>query len=481
MDSPDALPPVPHMSSADFRAAGHDLIDWIADYRERLAALPVSSSLAPGDVRARMPAAAPEQPEPFEGLLADLDRVVVPGLLHWQSPRFFGYFPANASLPSVLGELASAGLGVQGMLWSTSPACTEVETHMLDWLADLLGLAPAFRSDGTGGGVLQDSASSSVLCALIAARERATAGAANRRGAQATGRTLVAYASTQAHSSIEKAVRIAGIGSDNLRLVPVDAALALDADALAAQIAADRAAGLEPFFVCASVGTTSTEAIDPVPAIAAIAEREGLWLHVDAAMLGVAALCPEHRDLLAGCERADSLCTNAHKWLLVNFDASLFWVRDRRALVGALSIMPEYLANPASDAGAVLDYRDWQVPLGRRFRALKVWWVLRTYGAEGLRALIRLHVALTADLAARAAAHPRLALAAPPGPTLVCIRHVDGDAATQALLDGVNADGRAFITHTRIDGRLVARLALGSAQTQAADVEALWAAVAAHA
>lgn len=455
------------------RRHGHAAVEWLASYLERLDGLPVTPDVEPGTVRAQLPATPPEVPERFDAVLADLDRVVVPALTHWQSPRFFAYFPANASWPSILADLVSSGLGVQGMLWSTGPACTELETLVLDWLADLLDLPPAFRSTSSGGGVIEDSASSAVLCAILAARERASGGATNRAGVAAFDGPLVAYTSTQAHSSVEKAVRIAGIGADNLRLVGVDTHHAMAPDQLAAAVGADLDAGRVPFFACATVGTTSSTAVDPVRPIGEICRRHGMWLHVDAAFAGVAAICPEHRWVHDGVELADSYTTNPHKWLLTNFDCSAFWVADRHSLVDALSVTPEYLRNPASDAGAVIDYRDWQVPLGRRFRALKLWFVLRSFGAEGLRRVIRSHVALARELADAVAAHPALELAAPVPLSLVCFRHVDGDDATGRLLASLNASGRVFCTHTRLDDRLVVRVAVGSGTTTRDDVDEL--------
>ena len=453
-----------HMTAEEFRRHGREVVDWISDYLERLETLPVGSTVEPGWVRSQLPEHAPEQGEPFADVLADLDRVIVPGLTNWQSPGFFGYFPANTSGPSILGELLSAGMGVQGMLWSTSPAVTELETHVLDWLVDLLDLPDSFRSSGSGGGVIQDSASSAALCAVIAARERAGSG------------VLVGYTSTQTHSSLEKAFRIAGLGSESLRLVPVDERFALDPAEFARLIAEDRAAGKTPFFCCATVGSTSSEAIDPVAAIAERCAREGIWLHVDAAMLGVAAICPEHREQLnAGLELADSYCTNAHKWLLVNFDCSLFWVADRAALIGSLSVLPEYLRNAASESGAVIDYRDWQIPLGRRFRALKLWMVLRHYGADGVRAMLREHVALTRETERWIAADDRFELAAPPGLNLLCLRlRGRPDAETEALMAAVNGTGEVFLTHTKLDGRYAIRLMIGSARTERRHVERVW-------
>jgi aromatic-L-amino-acid decarboxylase len=393
------------MTPEEFRKYGRELIDWIARYMERVEDYPVLSQVSPGEIRARLPAAPPAEGETFEAVLRDIDTVIMPGITHWQSPNFFGYFPSNNSAPSILGEFLSAGLGVNGMLWSTSPACTELETHVMDWLVDMLALPAEFKSTATGGGVIQDTASSSSLCALLAARERATGGRSNTEGT--SGGRLVAYTSGQAHSSIEKDVRIAGLGSENLRLVDTDAAYAMRPDHLAQLIAADKAAGLVPTFACATVGTTSSTAIDPVREIGRICRERGVWLHVDAALAGTAAVCPELRFVNDGLEFADSYVFNPHKWMLTNLDCSAFYVRDRAALLSALSILPEYLRNETSEFGAVIDYRDWQIPLGRRFRALKLWFVIRSYGVARLQSMVREHVALAKEFASLGGGRPR--------------------------------------------------------------------------
>ena len=459
------------MDAVEFRQQGYALVDWIADYLEGVERLPVASPLAPGDVRAMLPASPPTEPEPFEAVLADLDRIVVPGLTHWQHPSFFAYFPANVTYPSILGELASAGLGVQGMLWATSPACTEVEQVVLDWMVELLGLPDHFRNTGPGGGVIQDSASSATLCAILAARERATDGRSNAEGADGQ---LVAYATSQAHSSIEKGLRIAGIGSANLRLVDVDDGFAMRPDALAAAVAEDRAAGRTPFLVVATAGTTSSLAFDPVPAIAEVCRREELWLHVDGAMAGVGALVPALAWIQDGVDQVDSYCTNPHKWMGVNFDCDLFWVADRTDLLRALSILPEYLRTPASESGAVVDYRDWQIPLGRRFRALKLWFVLRTGGAAEARAMIERHCRLATELAGWVEHDPVFELAAPPALNLVVLRHTGGDEATDAVLAAANASGEALFTRTVLDGRSAIRFCVGGRTTERRHVEAGW-------
>ena len=471
MEQADGIPSF-HMTPDEFREHGHALVEWIAEYYERVESLPVLAQVAPGEVRAQLPPDPPEHGEPFAAMMADVERVILPGITHWQSPNFFAFFPANTSGPAILGEMLSAGLGVQGMIWATSPACTELETLVLDWVAQMLDLPPAFHSEKSGGGVIQESASSAALCALLAARERATGLASNARGGD--GR-LVAYTSTQAHSSIEKAVKIAGMGSDNLRLIAVDEDFAMRADALAAQIAADRAAGLVPCFVAATVGTTSSNALDPLPEIGAICRREGVWLHVDGAMAGTAALCPEFRHIQAGLELADSYCFNPHKWMFTNFDCDCFYVADRRALIDALSILPEYLRNQATESGAVIDYRDWQISLGRRFRALKLWFVIRHYGVEGLRFHVRRHVALAQEFARWVVASDDFELAAPAPLNLVCFRHRGGDDFNQALLDALNGSGALYLTHTKLAGRFTLRMSIGQTQTEAKHVAQAWA------
>jgi len=540
------------MTPAEFRAAGHAVVDWIARYMERIGEYPVLSQATSGDLRASLPKSPPMDGEPLEAVLRDLDALIMPGITHWQRPRFFGYFPANTSGPAILGELLSAGLGVQGMMWSTSPACTELETHVLDWMVKALGLPSKFLSTAgsLGGGVIQDTASSATLCALLAAREQATGLQSNEKGMAGAAARLTAYTSTQAHSSIEKAVKIAGLGRENLRLIDVDANQQMRVDLLEQALASDIRDGFTPCFVCATVGTTGCGAIDPVREIAGVMERvavipmgahgrhrlkdaggnsgsgdspsptakgkysfEGYeekmrrenpelaarndramramlkalspkqpggifkrgWLHVDAAWAGSAAVCEEFRSIHDGVELADSFTFNPHKWLLTNFDCNCFYMADRAALVRALSILPEYLRNQATESGAVIDYRDWQIPLGRRFRALKLWIVLRHFGVRGLQAHIRRHVALANEFADWVRADPRMELAAPPVLGLVCFRlREGGDEATQRVLDAVNRNGRVFLTHCKLDGRLAIRMAIGATRTQREDVAEAW-------
>ena len=460
-----------HMSPNEFRRHGHSVIDWIADYYTKIEALPVLSQVRPGQIRASLPARAPSNGEPFETILADVEKLILPGITHWQSPNFFAYFPCNASGPAILGDLLSSGFGVQGMLWATSPACTELETLVLDWLVPMLGLPEKFLSTSTGGGVIQDTASSSSLCALLAGRERATNYASNARGCD--GR-LVAYCSTQTHSSVEKAAKVAGIGAANIRAIPVDENFAMKADALAGQIAQDKSAGLLPCFVCATVGTTSSNAIDPIPEIAGVCHEHDIWLHVDAAMSGTAALCPEFRHIHRGVERADSYCFNPHKWMFTNFDCDVFYVADRKALIQTLSVLPEYLRNQATESGAVIDYRDWHIPLGRRFRALKLWFVLRHYGVEGLQHHVRQHVALAQEFANWVRNDTRFELAAPVPLNLVCFRLKAGDAANQAVMERLNRSGDFYLTHTKLNDRLTLRMSIGQTNTQRRHVERAW-------
>ena len=465
-----------HLSPVDFVRDGRTVLDWLAEYWRRVEDFPVLSRVRPGEIRARLPQSPPEKGEPFEAVMRDLDQIVLPGITHWQSPRFFAFFPSNSSGPSVLGELLAAGLGVQGMLWATSPACTELETHVLDWLADLLELPAAFRSDGSGGGVIQDTASSATLTALLAARERATGFESNRIGVRAP---LVAYGSEESHSSLLKAVRIAGLGSENLRSIPVDPKTrAARPEAFAALVREDLAAGRIPCFVAVTLGTTSTGAFDPLGEIGRIAQDRGIWVHVDAAMAGTAFLCPEYRHLQAGLEFADSYCFNPHKWMFTNFDCDAFWVRDRRALIESLSVIPEYLKNRASEAGEVIDYRDWQIPLGRRFRALKLWLVLRHYGAEGLREHVREHVALGQEFLGWVEEADDFEVLTPAPLNHVTFRYrrpgVPLDDFNLRLLHTLNESGHLYLTHTRVPAGVALRMVVAQTQTTRVHVRDAW-------
>jgi aromatic-L-amino-acid/L-tryptophan decarboxylase len=468
--------PVPHdfhMTPDEFRRHGHEVVEWVAAYMERVRELPIASNVQPGEIRRRLPESAPEEPEPFAALLRDLDEVVLPGITHWQAPGWFAYFPANTSGPSILAELASAGLGAQGMLWASSPALTEIEAHVLDWLVDLLGLPRQFKTAvGPGGGVIQMSASDSTHLVHVVARDRAS------RGGAPIDR-LVAYSSSQAHSSVERGARVAGFS--HVRLLDVDDAFAMRPDALRDAIEQDIVGGLVPTIVTSAIGTTGTGATDPVADVADIAHEHRLWHHVDAAWAGSAMVCEEHRPHQAGAERADSYTFNPHKWMFTNFDCNVLYVADRAPLIGTLSILPPYLRNAASESGAVVDYRDWHVPLGRRFRALKLWWVLRSYGAQGIRHHLREHIAMAAALAARVEGDPRLRLTAPVSFGLVCFAHAAGNDATTALADAINATGRVHVTPSVIDDERFIRVSIGQTRTTQADVDRLWTAVDAHA
>ena len=461
------------MTPEEFRRHGYEVIDWIAEYMENVETYAVQSQVTPGEVRSKLPATAPEEGEPFERILRDVDEIILPGVTHWQSPSFFGYFPGNNSPPSILGELLAAGLGTQGMMWITSPAATELEAHVLDWLADMVGLPEQFKSTSSGGGVIQTTGSSSSLVATIAAREQTTGGRGNEDGMSGGG-GLTAYASTEAHSSIEKAVRIAGIGSANLRLIETDERFAMRPQALAKALRADKDAGLIPTIVSATVGTTSSTAIDPVSEIGAICRENGVWLHVDAALAGTPALCPEFRYLHDGLEYADSYFFNPHKWMLTNVDCSAFYVADRTKLISAMSVVPEYLWNVATESGDVIDYRDWQVELGRRFRALKLWFVIRSYGVKALREMVRGHVGLAKEFAAWIEDDPDIELAAPTPLALVCFRHRGGDEVNATIIDEVNRSGRMLITHTKLDGKMTLRMSIGQRTTERVHVERAW-------
>lgn len=460
-----------HMSPEEFRKHGKKVIDWIADYYENVQNYPVLSQVSPGEIKNKLPEQAPMNGESFDQMLSDVNSIIMPGITHWQSPNFFAYFPANSSGPSILGDLLSSGLGVQGMLWATSPACTELETRVMDWLAEMLQLPEMFKSTATGGGVIQDTASSAALTSVLAARERKTNFQTNDSGCSGN---LVAYVSGHTHSSVEKAIKIAGIGKNNLRLVEVDENLAMKPEMLERVIAADLANGLIPFYVCASIGTTSTNAMDPMPEIGRISRKHQLWLHIDAAMSGTASICPEHRHLLDGIELADSFSFNPHKWMFTNFDCNCFFVADRSVLIKTLSILPEYLKNKATESGAVFDYRDWHIQLGRRFRSLKLWFVVRHYGITGLQWHIREHIRLASLFADWVDSSGEFELMAPVPLNLVCFAHKAGDEFNRQLLETINKSGKMYFTHTVINGRYVLRLCVSQTNTTEAHVVQAW-------
>lgn len=459
------------MTPEEFRTHAHAFVDWMADYLATLEARPVRAQTAPGEILGQLPGRAPEAGEPIEAIFKDFQNIILPGITHWQHPNFFAYFSANASPPSVLAEMLTATLAAQCMLWETSPAANELETRTLTWLRELIGLPPAFT------GCIQDSASTATLCALIAARERARPGAA--RTGLSGGPPLMVYTSEEAHSSVDKAVRIAGLGADNLRLVPADESFAMRVDALQAAIAADRAAGRLPCAVVATLGTTGVGGMDRLAEIGPVCERENVFLHVDAAWAGSAFVVPGTRGALEGVGIADSFVFNPHKWLLTQFDCSAHYMQKPEELAGALSVTPAYLQ---SEGGAAMpEYRDMSIALGRRFRALKLWFVLRSYGAEGLRTHIRNHIAWTEDLAETVRQTPGFELVTPPSFGLLTFRAVreamsaeELDRLNERLLARINEDGRLYLTKTMVRGRTVLRFAIGGTYTTQAHVRRAW-------
>jgi aromatic-L-amino-acid decarboxylase len=463
------------MDPTDFRTLGHELIDWVADYREGVAELPVISRVEPGDIRALLPAEPPLQAAGLADITADLDRIVLPGITHWNHPGWFAYFPSNTDLTSVLADLVAAGLGAQGMSWQTSPAATEVEDVVMDWLRQMLALPAAFT------GVIHDSASTATFTALLCARERSTDFGQNRGGLQSERAPLIVYASDQAHSSVPKATLLAGFGADHLRLIATDEAHALRADLLEAAIAADIAAGCRPCAVVAAVGTTATTALDPIAQIADLAERYSLWLHVDAALAGTAMICPEYRWMWQGVERADSVVLNPHKWLGTGFDLSAYYVRNPEHLVRVMSTNPSYLRT-AQD-GRVRNLRDWGIPLGRRFRALKLWFLLREYGVQGLQERIRRDVANAQWLAEQIDAAPDWQRLAPVPLQTDCLRHTQAplagdetalDAHNLDLVARVNRAGHSYLTSSLLKSRQMIRVSIGAQATEREHVQRVW-------
>lgn len=460
-----------HMSPAEFREQGKKLIDWIADYYEQVEDYPVLSKVKPGDIRQQLPARAPQQGESFDTMMADVDQIIMPGITHWQSPNFFAYFQANTSGPSILGELLSAGLGVQGMLWATSPACTELESHVLDWLVDMMGLPQKFKTTNRGGGVIQDTASNALLTALLCAREMKTNFTTNRAGGCPK---ITTYVSSQTHSSAEKGIKIAGVGIENLRVIDVDENFAMIPEKLEAQIRKDVDDGFIPFFVCATIGTTSSNAVDPVRTIGEVCRKYDIWMHVDAAMSGSASICEEYREAFDGLELAQSYAFNPHKWMFTNFDCDCFYVSDKSVLIKTLSILPEYLKNEATEKGAVIDYRDWHIQLGRRFRALKLWFVIRHYGVEGLQYHIREHIQLATDFAKWVAESDDFELLNQPPFNLVVFRHKKGDEFNKQLMNKLNKEGKIYLTHTVLNDVFWLRMSIGQTQTKRHHVENAW-------
>jgi aromatic-L-amino-acid decarboxylase len=445
-----------------FRAEAHRLVDWITRYLAENERLPVLSRVQPGDVRSALPAAPPTQAEPLQDFLADVERVIVPGLTHWNHPSFFAYFANSATAPGILGEMLSAAFNANAMLWKTSPAATELEVLVLDWLRQMMGLPRALF------GLIHDTASTSTLVALAAAREAVPGLEARRRGLVGQAR-LRMYASEHAHSSVEKAGIVLGIGQDGFRAIPADDTFRMDAEALARAVAEDRAAGFTPFAVTATAGTTSTTSVDPIPAIADVCERERLWLHVDAAYGGAAAVVPELRFVLAGADRADSIVVNPHKWLFVPVDLSVLYTRRPEVMKSAFSLVPEYLRT--AEAERAPNFMDYGVSLGRRFRALKLWMVIRAFGTDGIAARIREHVRLAQAFRSWLEADSRFEIAAPSPLSVVCFRALpsradESDRLNEAVMEGVNATGEAYLSHTKLRGKTTLRLAIGNVRTE---------------
>jgi aromatic-L-amino-acid/L-tryptophan decarboxylase len=451
------------MSSEEFRRAGHDVVDWIAGYLANVRDYPVVTPNKPGDLIEALPKSGPEAGELMETILADFRNQVVPDITHWNHPRFFAYFSVSASGPGILGEMLAAALNVNGMLWKSCPAVTELEHVTLEWLRQWLGLPEGLF------GIIYDTASISTMTAIAAAREAAFPEVRTDGGLC----DAIVYTSEQAHSSIEKGAITLGIGQRNVRKIGVDAEFRMRPELLAAAIQDDRRAGRKPFCICATVGTTSTSSIDPVPAIADIAEREKLWLHVDAAYGGSAAIVPEMQHVLAGAERADSVLLNPHKWLFTPIDISVLYTRKPAVLKQAFSLVPEYLRT--EEDSHYLNYMDYGVQLGRRFRALKFWFVMRYFGREGMVAILREHLRLAQELARWIKKDARFELAAPVPFSLVCFRLKDSNERNQKLLDDVNQSGKAFLSHTVLNGKFALRFAIGNIKTTQADVAETWA------
>jgi len=450
------------MDNQEFRRYGHQVVDWIGDYLDDIRQYPVLPSVRPGDLTDRLPAQAPDHGEPMDAILEDFQRLILPAVTHWNHPRFYAYFAISASYPGILGEMLAAGLNVNGMLWKSCPAVTELEQVTLGWLREWIGLPEEFF------GIIYDTASMSTMHAIAAAREMADP--ESRKRGNLPG--LVMYTSEQAHSSVEKAGITLGIGQDNIRKVPVDDSFRMRSDALREMVAEDQRAGKRPFCIVPTVGTTSTSSIDPVDAVADIADECGAWLHVDAAYGGAAAVLPELQSILKGAERAHSLVVNPHKWLFTPVDLSAFYTRKPEILRQAFSLVPAYLRT--EDDPRAVNYMDYGVQLGRRFRALKLWFIMRHYGREGIAELIRKHIAYAQRLAGLIRAHPDFEVAAPVPFSLICFRYRGSDEENQALLESINASGKAFLSPTTLNGRFVLRLAIGNIATQWEDLEETW-------
>ncbi len=457
------------MDKEEFRKFGHELIDFIADYRENIERYPVKSQVAPREIFNRLPPKAPEEAESMEEILDDFRQIIMPGVTHWQHPSFFAYFPANASYPSLLGEMLMSALGAQCMIWDTSPAAAELEERVLDWLKHEMSLP------GTWSGVIQDTASTATLCAILTAREKHSGYQINQKGLSTANYRI--YCSSETHSSIEKAVKIAGIGRGNLVLVEVDEKFSIDLTALENHIRKDIADGLVPLCIIGTIGTTSTTGVDEVSGLSALGKKYNVFVHIDAAFAGTALILPEFRYLIQGLEDADSFVFNPHKWMFTNFDCTAYYVKDKEALIRTFSILPEYLKT--DNQGLVNDYRDWGVPLGRRFRALKLWFVIRRFGMEGLREKIRYHISLAEWLEQEIVEHPDFELMAPREFSLVCFRwspsgETDLDSWNEKLLQHLNQSGAMYLTHTKVNGQYTLRIVTAQTDVTMKHVSGAW-------
>lgn len=466
------------MDAEQLRECGHKMVDFIADYYKNIESFPVLSQVQPGYLRELLPESAPTHPDTLQDVLNDVQSKILPGVTHWQSPNYFAYFPSNSSIAGFLGEMLSAGINMVGFSWITSPAATELEMLVMDWLAKALNLPDDFLSTGQGGGVIQGTASEALLVALLAARDKVL----RRVGKELIGK-LVVYCSDQTHSAIQKACQIAGIHPQNCRALRTDSCndYALSPESLDKAITQDQTIGLIPFFLCATVGSTSSTAVDPLLALGNITKSNRIWFHIDAAYAGSACVCPEFRSYIDGVEKADSFNMNAHKWFLTNFDCSALWVKDRSALIQSLSTNPEFLKNKASERNSVVDYKDWQIPLGRRFRSLKLWLVLRLYGLENLQAYIRNHVQLAKHFEDLVAQDSRFEIVVPRKFSLVCFRLLPPENSEYCanklnydLLDAVNSTGKVFISHTVLSNKYTLRFAVGAPLTEERHIAVAW-------
>ena len=461
------------MHSDEFKTYAHRLVEWMGDYLANIESFPVKSQVGPGEITAQLPVSPPEKGEAFEQIFGDFEKIIIPGVTHWQHPSFFAYFPANSSPVSVLAEMLTATMGVQAMIWQTSPAATELEERVMKWLADMLGLPAPFT------GVIQDTASTATLCSLLTARERVSKYEVNKGGMSGQAK-FTCYCSREAHSSVDKAARIAGIGHENLRKIAVGSNFAMVPEELERAIREDIGRQRQPLWVVATIGTTGCTAVDPLEAIATICGKYGLWLHVDGALGGTALILPEMRWMSKGIEGADSFVFNPHKWMFTNFDCSAYFVKDPGALIQTFEILPEYLKTKEGDR--VNNYRDWGIALGRRFRALKLWFVIRHYGVDGLREKIRGHIRLAGELAERIKASGDFELLAPVPLNTVCFRFCPNGVSdpdrlntlNSELLEKLNGSGKLYLTHTKLDGIFTLRLVIGQTHVEERHVSAAW-------